>query len=122
MTKHRTIQEIADVWTGRDLQRVLTVLATLDIYGYTVDDLREYISTVDIPLFHSRAAKDDELRRAGVVSSPCPECSRSMRLHRGDNNDCHWVCPACRYSVYIPQRLEDEMKSKMEEGKDGLHN
>jgi hypothetical protein len=41
----------------------------------------------------------------------CPDCGCVLRLFSISNNECHWVCMSCRFSIYKPHSREKEKKA-----------
>lgn len=115
MQEKDSIEKVLEPWPGRDIQRVLTIKATLDLYGYTFDDIKNYLSKTDIQIVHARPKRDRQRRRKQSYHG-CPECGWSMELHRADEG-VHWICPKCRYSFYKERPLKKEYFLSKQRGK-----
>ena len=80
------MEKILQAFKFGDLQTYLNITLKLEEYGKTVKDLEHYVK---------------EVRKPKVMPTrKCPKCSSTMFLYPGDDNDAHWVCKKCRFSIY----------------------
>lgn len=108
------MDDLFRAFTFKALQQAADIITILQREGLSNEEYLEFIE--DKRLAFSLASRE----RVYSLMPKCPKCNIPMSLIEGDNNDSHWVCMKCRYSVYNPESVENTQKKVLEEARNGV--
>ena len=106
----KTMEQLTAAHTGKVLQELRNLIINFKNEGREVgsgiEEFLEYMENIN-------------LQRRKIVYIPkkeCPECLGEMVIYPGDDNDSHWICPNCRFSIYNSKSIKEVITEEMKNG------
>ena len=99
----KTMEQLTAAHTGKVLQELRNLIITFKRNGREIGaGMEEFLEYMEGLNLQRRDAPQPK-----IATKVCPQCEGKMLLYAGDDNDSHWVCQKCRYSIYVDKRPEE---------------